>query len=368
MRIGIDARALMGRPTGVGRYLGELLRAWSDPDAGVGGRHAFLLYGPAALTASARAACGTLSIAQRIVPGAGGTAWEQVALRRAVRADRPDVFFAPAYTAPLGTRCPLVVTVHDLSFYARPAWFSWREGLRRRLLTRAAARRASAVLTDSRFSAEEIQAHLGVPPSRIRVIPLGVAPPVAAADIASVGAREPLVLFVGSIFNRRRLPDLIEAFAGFTRRHPLARLLIIGENRTFPRQDLDRVAAAWDVTDRVSIRPYVSDQELAEAYRRASVFAFLSEYEGFGLTPLEALAYGIPAVVLDTPVAREVCQDAAVFVAAGDIPGTTAAIETLLTDAGRRAAQLQAARRVLAQYAWPAAARATLEAIEGARR
>jgi len=366
MRIGIDAREMMGRPTGVGRYLAELLRAWAAPAAGIGGRHEFLLYGPAPLTEPALAACGALPIAQRVVPGAGGTAWEQVALRRSVRADRPDVFFAPAYTAPLGLRCPLVVTVHDLSFYARPEWFSWREGLRRRILTRAAARRAAAVLTDSRFSAEQIRAHLGVPSSRIRVIPLGVAPPVAASDLASSGPREPLVLYVGSIFNRRHLPDLIEAFAGLTRRHASARLLIIGENRTFPRQDLDRVAAAWGVTDRVSIRRYVPDRELAEAYGRASVFAFLSEYEGFGLTPLEALACGIPAVLLDTPVAREVCQDAAAFVAAGDIPGTTAAIEALLTNAGLRTAQLQAARRVLAQYAWPAAAHATIEAIEGA--
>ena len=59
---------------------------------------------------------------------------------------------------------------------------------------------------------------------------------------------------------------------------------------------------------------YVSDEMLASLYRRARVFVFLSEYEGFGLTPLEALAAGVPVVLLDTPVAREVCGDAAVFV------------------------------------------------------
>ena len=60
-------------------------------------------------------------------------------------------------------------------------------------------------------------------------------------------------------------------------------------------------------------------------YARASVFAFLSEYEGFGLTPLEALAAGVPPVVLDTPVAREVYGDAAVFVRRGDICAAAAA-------------------------------------------
>ena len=367
MKIGIDAREMMGRPTGVGRYLYELLRVWSAPESGVAGRHDVVLYGPEPLTEASRAAFAPLRVVERVVAGAGGTAWEQVSLRRAVTADHLDVLFAPAYTAPFGTGCPRVVTIHDLSFYAHPEWFSWREGLRRRVLTRAAARRAAVVVTDSRFSAAQIEAHLGVPASRVRVIPLGVAPPAPVGlGSAPDAAREPLILFVGSIFNRRRLPDLIEAFAGLRVSHADARLLIIGENRTFPRQDLDRIAANCRITDRVSIRPYVSDQELAEAYRSASVFAFLSEYEGFGLTPLEALACAVPAVVLDTPVAREVLQDGAVYVSPGDIPGTTAALGDLLTNATRRAAQLLAARRVLAQYSWPDAGRATMDAIEHA--
>jgi len=369
MRIGVDAREMMGRPTGVGRYLAELLRAWSAAGRDLAARHEFLLYGPEPLGPAAIAACGTLRTTERVVPGAGGTAWEQLALRRAAAADRLDVFFAPAYTAPSGLGCPLVVTVHDLSFCAHPEWFSWREGLRRRVLTRFAARRAAVVLTDSCFSASEISTHLGVPPDRIRVVPLGVAPPPGArAPGAAPAAREPLILFVGSIFNRRRLPDLMLAFAGLQRTHPDARLLVIGENRTFPRQDLDRIAADLRVAQRVSIRRYVADDELGHAYRTASVFAFLSEYEGFGLTPLEAMACGIPAVVLDTAVAREVCRDAAVYVSAGDIAGTTAALAGLLTDAARREAHLSAARQVLAQYSWEAAGRATIAALEAAGR
>jgi glycosyltransferase involved in cell wall biosynthesis len=367
MKIGIDARELMGRPTGVGRYLSELLRVWSAPESGVAGRHDVVLYGPAPLTEASQAAFAPLRAVQRVVAGGGGTAWEQVSLRRAVAADHLDVYFAPAYTAPFGTGCPRVVTIHDLSFYAHPEWFSWREGLRRRVLTRATARRAAVVVTDSLFSAAEIDAHLGVPASRVRVIPLGVAPPAPVGVVSTPDAsREPLILYVGSIFNRRRLPDLMRAFAGLRESHADARLLIIGENRTFPRQDLDRIAAGCGITDRVAIRRYVPDDELAQAYRTASVFAFLSEYEGFGLTPLEAMACGIPAVVLETPVAREICQDGAVYVSPGDIAGTTAALGDLLTNAARRAAQLLAARRVVAQYSWPDAGRATLEAIEHA--
>jgi glycosyltransferase involved in cell wall biosynthesis len=95
---------------------------------------------------------------------------------------------------------------------------------------------------------------------------------------------------------------------------PQARLAIVGDDRTWPKQDLPDAAHQHGVAGRTEFMRYVSDEVLAGLYRRARVFVFLSEYEGFGLTPLEALAAGVPVVLLDTPVAHEVCGDAAVFV------------------------------------------------------
>ncbi len=110
------------------------------------------------------------------------------------------------------------------------------------------------------------------------------------------------------------------------------------------------------------------DAELADAFRRASAFAFLSEYEGFGLPPLEALASGIPPVLLDTPVAREVCGAAARYVPRGDIPAIAAALVDLLGNPAARAAVLSDAPGVLARYSWPEAARRTMDALESAGR
>src|SRR5688572_31751094 len=87
MRIGIDARELCGKPTGVGRHLAGLLGAWSgDPAAS---RHTFILYAPEIASTPLRNA------ELRVVTGSGGTQWEQLALPRAARHDRLDVFFAP---------------------------------------------------------------------------------------------------------------------------------------------------------------------------------------------------------------------------------------------------------------------------------
>ena len=361
-RIGIDGRELLGDRTGVGRYLGELIRRWTA--RGDAHRRHFILYAPepleAELTALLRVGAGADSPATLTrVSGRGkGTWWEQTALRRQVAADKLDVFFAPAYTSPVGIGVPLAVTIHDISFVAHPEWFRPREGLRRRLLTGRAAATARVIFTDSEFSRREIEARLHAEAGKIRVIPPGFTAPAAARG----EPRTPLVLFVGSLFNRRRLPDLITAFARATMDMPSARLAIVGDDRTWPRQDLRSVAQEQGVAYRVDFLSYVPEAELAALYGRASVFAFLSEYEGFGLTPLEALSAGVPIVVLDSAVSREVYGDAARYVT--DVDGAAAALRGLLTSPAERAAQLSRAPAVLARYSWDAAAAATLSELD----
>jgi glycosyltransferase involved in cell wall biosynthesis len=361
--IGIDARELLGETTGVGRYLGELLRRWiARPDASA---RQFLLYTPEPLAFMRTVPPG--AAVREVVVGSGrGTWWEQTHLRRAVRANPPDVFFASAYTAPLALGVPLAVTIHDVSFAAAPHWFRPREGARRRLLTRQAARAADVIFTVSEFSRREIVDRLGVPVDRIRVTYEGVTPRRPARRSLGEEGPDPLVLYVGSIFNRRRLPSTISAFAAATARRPETRLVVAGADRSYPPLDLAGLAAEAGVAARVEVRNYVTEAELDDLYGRASVFVFLSEYEGFGLTPLEALSADVPIVVLDTAVAREVYGEAAWYVPPEtDVVSAAEAIRTLLEDRDSRARFLSHAPAVLARYSWDTAADATLAAIEG---
>lgn len=359
MRIGIDGRELTGHPTGAGRYLGGLLAEWAASPAAAG--HEFVLYVPAPVDTS----LDPQRFPQRVVSGFPGTVWEQRDLARAAAQDRLGVFFSPAYTAPLALDVPLVVAIHDVSFAARPEWYRLREGVRRRFLCRQSARRAAAVVTISRFSQREIVEHFGIAPSRIHVIPPGVTPP-PPEHVTTEGsaAAAPRVLFAGSIFNRRHVPDLIRAVARLARHRTGISLDIVGDNRSFPYERLDQVIAAEGAGDCVRWQRYVSDAELGTLYARARAFAFLSEYEGLGLTPLEALAAGVPPVLLDTPVAHESCGAAAAYVGAGDITGTAAVLERVLFDARERARILMEAPRALAAYDWPTAAARTLALLE----
>jgi glycosyltransferase involved in cell wall biosynthesis len=357
MRIGIDARELCRRPTGVGRYLGGLLGQWACDEAARA--HEFVLYADEPIASP----LDTRRFAMRLVSGRPGTWWEQVTLPRVAARDHLDVFFSPGYTAPLALRVPLVVAIHDVSFAAHPQWFTTREGVRRRWLCRETSRKASAVITISRFSRGEIVERLGAPPSKVHLVPPGVTPPRTAGtpDLA-----HPLVLFVGSIFNRRHVPDLIRAFGKIARRDPRPVLELVGDNRTLPHQDIAALLERHAPKGRARWRLWVDEEELGRLYGAARAFAFLSEYEGLGLTPLEALAARVPPLLVDTPVARESCGPAAIYVAQGDVPGAAQALEQLLFDEAARAAILCEAPGVLARYSWLRAARDTLTLLERA--
>jgi glycosyltransferase involved in cell wall biosynthesis len=353
MKIAIDARELSGHPTGVGRYLAELLRAWDDLPGAHG--HEFALCATAPVTTPPLP---RLRVSHHVAPG-GGPWWEQRSLPRL--AAGADVLFAPAYSGPLFPGMPMVVTIHDVSFAAHPEWFAPREGLRRRLTTRAAAWRARRVLTVSDFSKREIVRCFGTDGSKIDVVYSGATPWPAAAPGAP--ADGPTVLYVGSVFTRRHVPELIAAFGGLARQHPSAALEIVGDNRSRPPIDLHALAQATGHATRIAIRAYVSDADLAALYGRASVFVFLSEYEGFGLTPLDALAAGVPIVVLDTEVAREIYGPAALYVPTALPQIVRSALETVLYDEKERRRLLDAAPQVLERYSWRESAQRTLQIL-----
>jgi glycosyltransferase involved in cell wall biosynthesis len=259
------------------------------------------------------------------------------------------------------------VTIHDVSFSAHPEWFAWREGLRRRTITRLAARKAARVITVSDFSRQEIARHLRIPPSKVEVIYSGVTH-MSAPVALRTDERDVSVLYVGSFFNRRHIPELIAGFEQLAARHPSIQLDLVGDNRSRPHIDVEGLIARSPVRDRIRMRAYVGDRELAALYRQARAFVFLSSYEGFALTPLEALGAGVPIALLATDVAREIYGPAATYVDRPEPALIAEGLERVLFDEAERTRILAAATLQLTRYSWRECAQRTLDVLLASAR
>ncbi|HML18547.1 MAG TPA: glycosyltransferase family 1 protein, partial [Bryobacteraceae bacterium] len=173
---------------------------------------------------------------------------------------------------------------------------------------RGAAERSDAIIAVSRFTAEHVENLLGVPVARIRVVPHGVHIP---QKIAGIPGRENLVLFVGAIQKRKNVARLIQAFE----RIPDSwRLALAGAPDGFGAAEELRLIETSPKRNSIDVLGYVSAQELARLYQRASILAFPSLDEGFGMTVLEAMAHGVAVLTSNRSALPEVAGDAALLV------------------------------------------------------
>jgi len=295
----------------------------------------------------------------------GGSAWRNsFVLGRLLRA-RPDVFWAPETAMPLWVPVPAVATVHDMAPLIFPGSKPARVTLAYRTTLRRSTRAASRVIAVSATTAGDVQRLWGVPPERTRIVPNGVdeafSPGDRAQAAAAVAARwgiaGPYVLHVGMLDPRKGLDVLLDAAeaewhdgAGWT-------LALAGSPGFASEALLERIAAApW-----CRLLGRVTDAELVDLYRGADVLAAPSRYEGFGITPVEAMACGTPVVIAaGSGGLEEVSGPAAVTVPERSASAWRRGIAEARMRAGELAPiGLEHAKR----FRWPAVAAATRDVL-----
>jgi glycosyltransferase involved in cell wall biosynthesis len=256
---------------------------------------------------------------------------------------------------PLGK--PYVATIHDLSplLYGDETPFpTWLDD---------AVSRARLLLTPSRFTARELEQRLRIHPTRLRVF--GGAPalearsarPMSDVELAHLGIRPPYVLRYGGYTRRKNVALLLEAW----RDVPLGTLVLCGP----PQQAREDLLRKVGPLDRVVVLDYVPESLLARLLRSASGLVTTSEYEGYGLPPLEALAAGTAVVATESEFAREICGDAAFLVEPRRQP-LSQAIVRVLSDVDFASALSDKGLRQAASFTWDAAANRVLTAYREA--
>ena len=278
-----------------------------------------------------------------------------------------ELLHAPSLAVPPKSGKRLVVSVHDAAPWLFPESFPWRGRWFHRAGMKAAARRADVVLTGTQAAANELRALTSVPAERLRVIPYGVDHPAPELDPEEAWAvlerhhldNTPYVLWVGSLEPRKGLGTLVAATARLARQGEAPTLVLAGyagwRNANVISPD-DRAALGEGLRE-VGRLP---ELELQALYAGATVFAFPSLHEGFGLPVLEAMAAGIPVVASDIPAIREVAGDAAALVPAADPDAWADALSRVLASPALQAGMAGSGRRRAAMFSWTKTAQATI--------
>ncbi|HEV2803026.1 MAG TPA: glycosyltransferase family 1 protein [Pyrinomonadaceae bacterium] len=372
MHIAIDAHSIGSGLAGVETYITNLIEALADANE----RHRYTLYVTRGRTAADRFA----------------GRWPHVSLRKTLpqtpfiripyslpvelRRHRADLLHVQ-FTAPPLSPCPVIATIHDLSFEHLPETFKRRSWVQLRLTVRRTARTAAHIITSSEFSRRDLIETYNLAPERVTVA-LAAAPPhfrpATAEAVADMRRRYNIageyVLAVGSIQPRKNLVRLVRAYSDLRRRRShdkLPQLVLVGKRAWLYGETL-RAVERSGVASNVLFTGYVPERDLPALYTGALCFVYPSYFEGFGLPPLEAMQCGAAVIAGDRTSLPEVVGDAGLLVNPFDEDAIGASIARLIDDAELRAELKARGQARAARFSWAETARRTLQVYEQATK
>lgn len=249
---------------------------------------------------------------------------------------------------------PYIVTVHDISFYRYPQYFKyWQGRFKRREFPRGICG-AERIVTVSEFTKRDLLNYFPqLPSSKITPILLGVEKhgtllEDGVAVLEKYKINRPYVLFVGTVEPRKNIITLIKAMTKLWDRGECSHDLVISGKYGWMYNNITEFISRSRHKDKIILTGYVPDEELPYLYKNASLFVYPSVYEGFGLPPVEAMAYGIPVICSDSASLPEAAGDAALYFRAYEIPKLASCIKKVLSnDQLRQQLILKGKRRVM---------------------
>lgn len=364
MRIGFDGTPLQYTRSGVGIYVEQLLRCLplARPE------WEYLLYTNKPFTSNG---------IPGIRPFAGyfprsRWVWMQFKLPQIIPQSDVDLCHFMNNSAPTRCAAPYAITIHDASLFLFSQYHPWSRLAALRLLLPQAARRAQAVITVSQASRQELIKILRLSPEKVHVIHSA-----ASQDFQPLRDQEQrnrlqqkyhlppkFVLYVGAIEPRKNLLRLIAAFGRTQADHPDCHLVLVGPDGWMMNGALAKETIAANLSGKVHYLGFVPQADLPGIYSLATLFAFPSLHEGFGLPLLEAMACGTPVLTSNCSAMPEVSGAAAHLVDPNSVESMADGLNGLLNSAAQREWYIEQGFARARQFSWEQTARETAAVYE----
>jgi glycosyltransferase involved in cell wall biosynthesis len=359
MKISIDATGLSPQKTGTVTYLVEILAQWNaDPSIA----HEFIIF----CAPSVKQHFEALRLDKRFqvinTPSRKilQMLWQHTMLPYRLWRDKFDVHWGPGFVLPMVSGCPMIVSIHDMTFDLFPKFHEPIKRFYFPIMIRAAVARAKRVLVISQSTASDLERL--IPCSRPKTVVTLLAPRSwIKAPVNSAAANASYVLFVGTLEPRKNLKRLLRAWCSLSLdERGNCRMVVVGALGWM----LSDVLASVSAQDNVDFMGHVSDESLVGYLKGALFFAYPSIYEGFGLPVIEAMAHGVPVLTSDVGATREIAMGAALLIDPASEISITEGLRSLLQDATLRQTLAEAGLKRSAEFTWEHTAKLTLDSIQ----
>jgi len=361
MKIGIDAHSLEGKRTGVGRVLINLLEQWDNFDLS---DTKFILYFKKEIP--------ELNLSnkfeKKLINSNSNALFIHYYLPKEAKKDKIDLLFCPSYVSPIFYKGKTALILHDIIYQAHPEMYNWPSFWDRILLkkfSKISAKKAEIIITPSEFSKNEVIKHYKVNSDKVFNIAWGVDNDFRIIkdnkELIKIKEKykikDKFIFYIGSIFNRRHLPEIIKAFKKIANRLPNYQFLIFGANyANIPKQEFNH--------EKIIYQEYLSGKDLIKLYNAADLTIYLSDYEGFGLPPLESIVCGTPVITSRKASIPEVVSEAGIYIEDNsNINEISEAIYSGLTDNSLRQELINKGLEQASKFSWQKSAKKILDIL-----
>jgi glycosyltransferase involved in cell wall biosynthesis len=299
--------------------------------------------------------------------------WEQTIQPRELSRMDFDLYHGMAFVLPPRLRQPGIVTVYDLSFIRYPDALSMARRMYLNIWARRSCRKAARIIAISESTAHDLVTLLNVPREKISVAVPGVSSefhPIDAAAVADFkqknGLPDRFLLHVGTLEPRKNLVMLLNAYAALPESTRRAVHLVLAGGKGWDYQGIFAAIESHDLTATVHLPGYVAEETLPLWYNAADALVYPSQFEGWGLPVVEAMACGCPTIVSDVSSLPEAAGDTGKCLPPDDPAAWTAALHDAINNAAWRQQSGQAGMHRAVTFTWAGTASATRQAYQTA--